>query len=89
MEEVRAMSGSVATAVSLREGGQYVPVCSHHNERWMAVLSMVQSRRAAAQISGASYRGRLDDRGRAPTPAFTKELTEPTRAAHVRDGATQ
>jgi hypothetical protein len=39
MEEVRAMSGSVATAVSFGEGGHSVPGCSLHNERWMAVLS--------------------------------------------------
>jgi hypothetical protein len=58
MEEVRAMRGSVRTAVLSREDGHYVPVCSHHNERWMAVLSMVQSRRAAAQIGGAPVRDR-------------------------------
>jgi hypothetical protein len=54
MEEVRAVRGSVGTAVLSREDGHYVPVCSPHNERWMAVLSMVQSRRAAAPIGGAT-----------------------------------
>jgi hypothetical protein len=61
MDQDRASSSSVA------DDGHYVQVRYPHGERWLAVVNMVETRRAAARIAGDVYADRLDVRGRAPT----------------------
>jgi hypothetical protein len=61
MDQDRASSGSVAG------DGHNVQVRYPYGERWLAVVNMVETRRAAARIAGDVYVDRLDAGGRAPT----------------------
>jgi hypothetical protein len=61
MDQERASSSSAA------DDGHYVQVRYPHGERWLAVVNMVETRRAAARIAGDVYADRLDASGRAPT----------------------
>jgi hypothetical protein len=61
MDQDRASSSSAA------DDGHYVQVRYPHGERWLAVVNMVETRRAAARIAGDVYADRLDASGRAPT----------------------
>jgi hypothetical protein len=54
MDQDRASSGSVAG------DGHNVQVRYPYGERWLAVVNMVETRRAAARIAGDVYADRLD-----------------------------
>jgi hypothetical protein len=86
MDQIQASTGFAAA-----DDGHYVQVRYPHGERWLAVVSMVETRRAAARIAAGAYVERLDASGRAPTQvrviSATKLLSEGGQAAVDRAAA--